>query len=255
MTLRRRPPPTLADYRPLHPGLRTFSPADDLTPAFRAALAAGHPETAIKPLHPELYALQPFTLGWQQRLLEEVLHVSAWAARVGCTVEPPNSMNQYGLILAEIGLGPALGAAMQAVVAPLAARLFPEVGGDSLDDHHAFTVEYRPGGDTDLGFHVDDSEVTLNLCLGSVFSGGDLYFEGRRCPDHRQTGCSEEDQHRYAHQPGVALLHAGAHRHGALPVTGGERLNLILWCRSSRYRAWTAGRADCPTWCARSRAR
>jgi hypothetical protein len=34
-----------------------------------------------------------------------------------------------------------------------------------------------------------------------------------------------------AHVPGRAILH----RHGAHPITGGERYNLILWCNSSRY--------------------
>lgn len=35
-----------------------------------------------------------------------------------------------------------------------------------------------------LGFHVDDSEVTLNVCLGKHFSGGELFFRGVRCDKH-----------------------------------------------------------------------
>lgn len=38
-----------------------------------------------------------------------------------------------------------------------------------------------------LGFHVDDSEVTLNACLGEKFSGGKLYFKGVRCDKHVNT--------------------------------------------------------------------
>lgn len=34
------------------------------------------------------------------------------------------------------------------------------------------------------GFHVDDSEVTLNVCLGKQFTGGDLFFRGVRCDKH-----------------------------------------------------------------------
>ena len=34
------------------------------------------------------------------------------------------------------------------------------------------------------GFHVDDSEVTLNVCLGKEFTGGDLFFRGVRCDKH-----------------------------------------------------------------------
>lgn len=251
----RGPPGPLADAPMLHPSLRTFAPATDLDPAFRVALRSGRLDQACVSVHPDLYLCRPFSQDWQRRLVEEVLHVSAWATREGRTVSPPNSMNRTGLVLADIGLGPALASAMRAVVSPLAARLFPEVGGESLDDAHAFTVSYRPDGDTGLGFHVDDSEVTLNLCLGHAFSGGDLYFAGRRCAAHRQTGCATADQRVHAHQPGVAVLHAGAHRHGALEITEGDRLNLILWCRSSRYRAWAAAQPGCPSWCARSRAR
>ena len=32
------------------------------------------------------------------------------------------------------------------------------------------------------------------------------------------------------HAPGVALLHLGGHKHAALPLTAGERTNLIIWC-------------------------
>lgn len=35
-----------------------------------------------------------------------------------------------------------------------------------------------------IGFHVDDSEVTLNVCLGKEFSGGELFFRGVRCDKH-----------------------------------------------------------------------
>ena len=36
--------------------------------------------------------------------------------------------------------------------------------------------------------------------------------------------------------PGVGLLHAGKRRHGAAPIVEGERVNLIVWARSSTYR-------------------
>lgn len=36
----------------------------------------------------------------------------------------------------------------------------------------------------------------------------------------------------YEHKRGRALLHRGHHRHGANAISGGERCNLILWCRA-----------------------
>jgi hypothetical protein len=49
-----------------------------------------------------------------------------------------------------------------------------------LDSHHGFIVEYEIGKDSKLDFHVDDADVTLNLCLGQEFKGGALYFAGAR---------------------------------------------------------------------------
>lgn len=50
-------------------------------------------------------------------------------------------------------------------IKPLASVLFPDVGHSTLDTHHGFVVEYSKDRDRDLGFHVDDSEVILNVYL------------------------------------------------------------------------------------------
>ncbi|MFT5683543.1 MAG: hypothetical protein ACI8RZ_004475 [Myxococcota bacterium] len=248
------PSPPPGPFRLSDPALATLSP-DDLDPALRAALADGRPEALdalLEVVHQDVYAVRILSEAWCDRMRAELDALDAWMARSGKSFEPPNSMNRYGVILSEIGMTEALEALMTQAIAPLAARCFPEVGGASLDDQHGFIVEYTRGGDRDLGFHVDDSEVTLNLCLGGEFSGGALYFEGRRCGQHRQTGCSTADRLRWEHRPGIGLLHAGKHRHGALPIEEGLRRNLILWCRSSAYRA--AVTEECPPWCAESRA-
>ena len=70
------------------------------------------------------------------------------------------------------------------VLLTICAVYFPDVGGFDLDSHHGFVVEYGVDRDVDLGFHTDDSEVTLNVCLGKQFTGGDLFFRGMRCEDH-----------------------------------------------------------------------
>ncbi|KAK9033539.1 hypothetical protein V6N11_049726 [Hibiscus sabdariffa] len=93
-----------------------------------------------------------------------------------------------------------------------------------------------PERDVELGFHVDDSEVTLNVCLGKQFSGGDLFFRGVRCDKHVNTETQTVEILDYSHIPGHAVLHRGRHRHGARATTSGQRFNLLLWCRSSVYR-------------------
>jgi hypothetical protein len=158
-------------------------------------------------------------------------------------------MNRYGLILSDIGLSPVLDWITRQVVRPLAAALYGDLGGGQIEEHHGFIVEYGRDGDRSLDFHVDDADVTLNLCLGEEFTGGGLFFEGLRCERHRQDRCRPEERFVHEHAPGTALLHAGSHRHGARPLASGRRVNLILWCRRTAElrRADSAG--GCPGWC------
>lgn len=60
---------------------------------------------------------------------------------------------------------------------PVATLLYPEwVGQKGLDSHRAFTVSYTMGRDLDLAYHFDNAEVTINVCLGKTFTGGELSF-------------------------------------------------------------------------------
>lgn len=245
----RRPGPTAlpGDYRLADPALARLS-ADDLDPRWRAA----EPMATLSAVGPDLWAFPLLRTSTCARLIAELDAIDAWCAVHHLLPERPNSMNRYGLILADFGLGGFVSDLREQVIAPLASRLFADCGGDRLDDHHAFIVEYQPQGDRDLGFHVDDAEVTLNLCLAGGFRGGELYFEGRRCLDHVDTASRPEESLRYAHQPGVALLHAGKHRHGALPIESGRRRNLIVWSRSAAARAREDAlrqEGSCPDWC------
>jgi hypothetical protein len=141
----------------------------------------------------------------------------------------PNSMNRYGVVVNEIGLQPFLNMLCHRVIFPIAHLLLPTfTHNNSLDQHHSFVVEYRKGQDTFLDMHSDDSEVTLNVNILDTFQGSSLCFCG-------MTGDKKHRKHKrsYEHALGRAVLHAGAHRHGALPLTGGERMNLIVWCQSS----------------------
>lgn len=58
----------------------------------------------------------------------------------------------------------------------LSQLLFPEWVGQGLDSHRVFVVKYAMKEDLDLSYHFDNAEVTLNVCLGRVFEGGELYF-------------------------------------------------------------------------------
>ena len=83
-------------------------------------------------------------------------------------------MNNYGIIVNDIGLEPLIVALQRLVLLPLARELFSS-GGDrgdpatGFDSTHAFVVKYRADEDSHLDVHTDDSDVTLNCCLGEAF--------------------------------------------------------------------------------------
>ena len=220
-----------------------------LDPALAVALRDGGESLGdlLDPVATDVYRLPMVDPDWASALGRAVADLEARARSTGRPVRSPNSMHSYGVLAADLGLDPLIARLVHEVVRPLAATVFPEVGGAGLDHHHGFVVHYGDAHDHDLSLHVDDSEVTLNLCLGDEFDGGELLMSGRRCGDHLQSLCRPGERVALHQEPGVALIHAGMHRHEALPLRRGERLNLIVWCRSSELRRTPQPR--CPDWC------
>ena len=111
-------------------------------------------------------------------------------------------------------------------IIPLVDLFFPKSSDKITKENHSFIVRYKIGEDTDLTEHVDDSEITLNVCLGRQFTGGSIYFRGIK-----GTPGANELYHEYEHKVGTAILHVGKHLHGANKITSGDRSNLIVWCK------------------------
>lgn len=101
-----------------------------------------------------------------------------------------------------------------------------------LDWRHGYAAGYSaaPAGmkgatRQKLVSHTDDSEVTLNCCLGQDYIGGHVEFYGLR-------GSEEEGQLvGTVKRPdvGTALLHSGRHLHSVSTITKGDRYALIIW--------------------------
>jgi len=174
----------------------------------------------------QVYSFQMVTEEFCDMFLEEVFNFY----KSGLPARRPNSMNAYGIILNDIGLEPLIDE-LQRQLQPLGELLFPGPG-SCWDGHHCFIVRYRSGEDLGLDMHTDDSDVTMNLCLGLEFAGAGLQFCG-------MVGATDHRKHCYTyyHKKGTCVIHLGRRRHGADDITSGERLNLILWNHSSTYRA------------------
>ena len=210
-----------------------------------------------------VFSFPMFQLDFCDKFLEEVDNYFA----SGLPVRRPNSMNNYGLIVNEIGLEPSITHLQQNYILPLARLLYPiqvmmhthaqktvplsplplylsaplplsypppldtHTQGKAFHAHHSFMVEYKAGHDLGLDMHTDDSDVTLNICLGREFEGAGLTFCGSMgAPDHRKFSTQ------YAHVRGRAVIHLGTKRHGADDITSGERNNLIIWNHNLDYR-------------------
>ena len=131
------------------------------------------------------------------------------------------------------------------IIRPLSRHLYKDSETiDELDWRQGYVAGYsaKPSSSDAtprqrLVTHTDDSEVTLNLCIGDDFDGGALQFRGLR-------GSDEAGQLIGEFQPiqGTALIHAGRHFHEVTEVTNGNRYAYIIWARSWKG----ARRLSCP---------
>ena len=174
----------------------------------------------------EVYSFQVFSplfLKWMTEELHHLYHSS------DVKINRPNSMNNYGIILNEVGMLDWLTTFQRDCLAPVCARLFP-VEGSQFDSHHSFIVRYRADEDRSLDMHTDDSDVTFNACIGHQFTGSTLSFCGTvGTPDHRKFS------HTYKHALGRAVVHKGTRRHGADSLLSGVRQNIIIWNRNKTF--------------------
>ncbi|KAJ4916447.1 putative PKHD-type hydroxylase [Raphanus sativus] len=242
----------LSSYQRLHGDIYTLDPARFFVPSFLDAVSQPTEErlrSAIVRSAPGIYTFDMLQPRFCEMLLAEVEHMEKWVYDSRSTIMRPNTMNRFGVVLDDFGFESMLQKLVDDFISPLSQVLFPEVSGTGLDSHHGFIVEYGKDRDTDLGFHVDDSEVSLNVCLGKQFSGGELYFRGVRCDHHVNSESGENENYDYSHVPGRAILHRGRHRHGAKATTSGHRVNLILWCRSSTFREMKSYQREFSSWC------
>lgn len=222
-------------YRPLHRELfgtrfRRDWLAEPFASAYEERSAAAR-RVAIKSLlrtevEGRVWSFEMVKPEFCSMFLDELLHYEA----SGNPIARPNSMNNYGVIVNQIGMKDLIDDLQLRYVQPLASMLFPTEG-EQFTGHHSFMVQYKQGEDLGLDMHHDDSDVTLNVCLGKDFTGATLSFcGGFGLADHRK------HVHTYKHEKGRAIIHLGSHRHGADDIATGERYSLIVWNHNGPWR-------------------
>ncbi|NXY27039.1 OGFD2 protein, partial [Atrichornis clamosus] len=176
-----------------------------------------------------IYRLPVFTEEFCQAFVDELENFEQSDMPKG----RPNTMNNYGVLLNELGMDEAfLTPLRELYLGPITALLYPDLGGACLDSHKAFVVKYSLHEDLDLSSHYDNAEVTLNVSLGKEFTEGNFSSHYDNAEDPTAVPKYIEVEHVGAQ----GLLHRGGQIHGALPIASGERWNLIVWMRSSSIR-------------------
>ena len=229
----------------------------DLVGPWKADSATGG-HRDLTEVHPQIFVGPVFTPQWCERVRREVERYRAWSRAGGAALSAPNTMHRGGVLLSQLGMQDALASLMRVQVQDFADAHLAEHLDGPLVDCHAYVVTYEVGREGDLGFHVDASQITLNLCLGEAsFEGAELYFQGPRCAMHVDSPSRKDEAFVWTHQPGVALLHAGKNRHGVRPIRRGRRMSLIAWFRDETGRQrWEheGSNRHCPDWCGESEA-
>ncbi|CAH8352567.1 unnamed protein product [Eruca vesicaria subsp. sativa] len=242
----------ITNYQPLHKELYTLVPKLCFVPSFIKAIDESSEKSfrnIISEPSPGVFVFDMLLPSFCQMMLAEIQNFEKWVGETKFRIMRPNTMNKYGAVLDDFGLDSMLDKLMESFIRPITKVFFSDVGGATLDSHHGFVVEYGKDRDLDLGFHVDDSEVTLNVCLGNQFVGGELFFRGTRCERHVNTTTKPDEIFDYPHVPGQAVLHRGRNRHGARATTSGHRVNMLLWCRSSVFRELKSHQKEFSSWC------
>jgi len=114
---------------------------------------------------------------------------------------------------------------MDTFMRPLGRLFYPDYIQRADDSQtFGFTIAWQAGTNTDKNIHQhsDASALTLNINVNDPqedFEGSSLYFVDQ------QTG----KKHVVHFNPGEAIMHRGSVPHASLPITKGERRNMVLW--------------------------
>ena len=98
-----------------------------------------------------------------------------------------NSMHENAIPFSNLSLNQCINDFIKNYFTKIANLLYPDRFKKKFDGIHSYVVRYGDNYDRNLGFHVDDSLITINLCLKNDSKGSELCFSGIRCPLHIDT--------------------------------------------------------------------
>ena len=156
-------------------------------------------------------------------------------------IRRPNGMNRYGLLfdptipggIVRTEVHDFLDTLVDNFIRPIG-RMFFSSHVNKNDDakYYAFTIRYSNTEDVQLNEHSDASVVSININLNlpeEDYSGSSIYFMTEEEGDGEVSQQKPRQRHELQFTPGMALIHRGMIRHGAMPISTGQRHNLVIW--------------------------
>eukprot|EP00397_Hematodinium_sp_SG-2012_P018731 GEMP01019200.1.p1 GENE.GEMP01019200.1~~GEMP01019200.1.p1 ORF type:complete len:387 (+),score=62.71 GEMP01019200.1:142-1302(+) len=204
--------------------------------------------SALDEVVDHVYRFSLFTPEFCEQLIAQVEHFLSWQTK---QVEQgvPGSKDLSTRLCVVEQMGPVgeqlLDLLKNTIMDPLSRKLFPDVLNPDGDTsfRYGFIIGYsdslKEGGNISrkaLDTHTDDSEVTMTICLGREYTGGNVIL--RHLREDPNEG---EEQTRIKMETGQATLFYGQQLHQVEDITSGERHIFVIWARSNKYRA-----ANCP---------
>ncbi|XP_027772012.1 uncharacterized PKHD-type hydroxylase At1g22950-like isoform X3 [Solanum pennellii] len=199
----------ISEYPRLHEKLYAINPTEIFVPSFIKAINEKTEDrfnNIISEPSPGILTFEIFQPEYCEMLVAEVNHFQTWIQQTDIRTEHRNNMNNM-TYLDDLGMEYMLQNLMDRFISPISKAV-----------------------------QVDDAELTLNVCLGQQFLGGELCFQGVYCEKHVDTPTRPEDNFEYSHILGHAILYQGRNRHVSKVTTAGKRYNLVLGCKSAGFR-------------------
>jgi hypothetical protein len=204
-----------------------------LTLAQRAAVAVG----GIRHVAEGAYCFPIFTAEFGAELVGEIDHYLRSFERAGMGFQ----MEEFGW----------LGAVKQLLdqhLVPIVRTMLPQFANVvRFRDIYAKIAKYGAVLDRDWPVHIDESDVTINLCLGTDFVGSGLQFVTGLSADGNRVPGVELGLTHYEHVAGQRVFHPGTLAHGVSWLASGSRYSVIILLNEAEL-----GNRNCRATCGRS---
>jgi len=129
-----------------------------------------------------------------------------------------------GLQASEFGMDEWVNELLKEYLVPIVKKVYPQYRNvTSFSDVYSKVVKYNINEDEDWPVHIDQSCVTINICIGRDFKGSNLRFHENKTSIQKNGSYYD-----YMHEVGRMVIHLGDCKHSITRLESGSRYSLII---------------------------